>query len=121
MSLKALVVDDDTVNRKLLSSILKKKGIEVLEASNGAEAIKYLSHGVDIILLDIIMPIMNGIDFIGVVRGDEDYKNIPILVLTTDDTKKQEALAAGANDFIIKPISPVALLEKIEQYTSKKE
>jgi len=118
MSLKALVVDDDTVNRKLLTSILSKKGVQVFEASNGAEAIKYLPQGIDIILLDIIMPIMNGIDFIGVVRGDDEYKHIPILVLTTDDTKKQEALEAGANDFIIKPISPVSLLEKIEQYTS---
>jgi CheY-like chemotaxis protein len=112
----ALVVDDDMINRKLLSNILRKSGINVLEASNGAEAMKYLNKA-DVILLDIIMPIMNGIDFIKVVRADEEYKNLPILVLTTDDSKKEEAMKVGATDFIIKPISPIYLMEKINEVT----
>jgi CheY-like chemotaxis protein len=114
----ALVVDDDVINRTLLSKILKKSGIDVIEASNGAEAMKYIDKA-DLVLLDIIMPIMNGIDFIKVIRGDNEYKDLPILVLTTDDSKKEEAMEAGATDFIIKPISPIVLMEKINQITGK--
>jgi len=112
-----LAVDDDMINLKLLKSMLKKSGIvkEVIEAKNGSDAIGELKgrDDIDLILLDIIMPIMGGIDMLKVVRADENLKQLPIIVLTTDETKKVEALECGANGFLMKPIRNDDLLKKI--------
>ena len=115
--LVVLAVDDDMINLKLLKSMLKKTGYvkEVIEAKDGADAIEKLkSHSdIDIVLLDIIMPIMNGIETIKVVRADTTLAQMPIIILTTDETKKVEALEAGANDFLMKPIRSSDLAEKM--------
>ena len=63
------------------------------------------------------MPVMNGIDFMKNLRMEKpEFANIPIIVLSTDDTKKQEVLSWGASDFIVKPVNPVALLDKVSKY-----
>ena len=115
-TIKVLAVDDDFINLKLLKSMLMKipNITEVVEAKNGADAIGILKEQKDIglILLDIIMPIMGGIEVLKAVRADDAMKNIPIIVLTTDETKKTEALECGANDFVMKPV-------RIEQVTEK--
>ena len=115
--LVVLTVDDDTINLKLLKSMLMKSGsvTEVVEARNGAEAIEILKSREDIylILLDIIMPIMSGIEMLQVVRADDNLRQLPIIVLTTDETKKSEALECGANDFLVKPIRNNELIKKI--------
>ena len=117
MSKKILVVDDDPINRKLIVKILSKKGFDAIEAGNGIEAFSILEkESFDIILLDIVMPVMDGIEFLKEIKLKPEYLNLPIIILTTDDTKKAEALNLGANDVIIKPISPVTLLETIEKY-----
>lgn len=116
-NLIVLAVDDDMINLKLLKSMLKKSGkvIEVIEAKNGSDAIGELKarDDIDLILLDIIMPVMGGIDMLKVVRADENLKQLPIIVLTTDETKKAEALECGANGFLMKPIRNEELLKKI--------
>ncbi|MDD2449217.1 MAG: response regulator [Sulfurimonas sp.] len=115
--LVVLTVDDDTINLKLLKSMLMKSGsvTEVVEARNGAEAVEILKSrdDIDLILLDIIMPIMSGIEMLQVVRADDNLRQLPIIVLTTDETKKSEALEAGANDFLVKPIRNNELIKKI--------
>ena len=112
-----LAVDDDMINLKLLKSMLTKNPDvkEVIEAKNGADAIGHIKarSDIDIILLDIIMPVMNGIEMLKVVRSDENIKQVPIIVLTTDETKKTEALELGANGFLMKPIRNSELNEKI--------
>jgi len=112
-----LAVDDDMINLKLLKSMLKKSGNvkEVIEAKNGSDAIGHLKSrdDIDLILLDIIMPIMGGIDMLKVVRADDNLKQLPIIVLTTDETKKAEALECGANGFLMKPIRNEDLIKKI--------
>ena len=112
-----LAVDDDMINLKLLKSMLTKNPDvkEVLEAKNGADAIGHIKarSDIDIILLDIIMPVMNGIEMLKVVRSDDNIKQVPIIVLTTDETKKTEALELGANGFLMKPIRNSELNEKI--------
>jgi len=114
---KVLVVDDDAINRKLIVKILEKKGFEAVEAGNGVEALTALNtNDIDIILLDIVMPVMDGIEFLKQMKTNSKYIDIPVIILTTDDTKKNEALTYGANDFIIKPVSPVNLLEKMEKF-----
>lgn len=117
--LKVLAVDDDLINLKLLKSMLMKTGYvgEVVEARNGADAIGALKNdpNFDIVLLDIIMPVMGGIDMLRVLRADESMVQVPVIVLTTDETKKGEALEAGANGFLMKPVRESDLSAKIEQ------
>lgn len=114
---KVLVVDDDATNRKLLNIVLKKKNIGVIEAVNGSDALNKLNSDISIILLDIFMPVMNGIDFMKNLRTTKpEFTNIPIIVLSTDETQKDEALSWGATDFLTKPINPVDLLDKISKY-----
>ena len=112
-----LAVDDDMINLKLLKSMLKKSGkvSEVIEAKNGSDAIGVLKSrdDIDLILLDIIMPIMGGIEMLKVVRADDNLRQLPIIVLTTDETKKSEALEFGANGFLMKPIRSEDLINKM--------
>ena len=116
-NLIVLAVDDDLINLKLLKSMLNKSGkvAEVIEAQNGSDAIGVLKsrEDVDLILLDIIMPIMGGLEMLKVVRADTNLRQVPILVLTTDETKKSEALEFGANGFLMKPIRSDELTRKI--------
>lgn len=115
--LVVLAVDDDLINLKLLKSMLLKSGHvkEVVEAKNGSDAIGALKgrDDIDLILLDIIMPIMGGIEMLKVVRADDSLRQLPIIVLTTDETKKAEALEAGANGFLMKPIRNDELIAKM--------
>ena len=115
--LNVLAVDDDIINLKLLKSMLKKTEMvaEVVEAGNGSDAIDVLKSrdDIDLILLDIIMPIMNGIEMLKAVRADENLNQVPIIILTTDETKKGEALELGANGFLMKPIRAADLQQKI--------
>ncbi len=116
-NLKVLAVDDDMINLKLLKSMLMKNPevAEVIEARNGADAITVLKNrsDVDMILLDIIMPVMGGLEMLQIVRADENLKQLPIIVLTTDETKKTEALELGANGFLMKPVRAADVAEKI--------
>jgi putative two-component system response regulator len=121
MNLRILNVDDDMINRKLLTTMIKKdqEVSEVVEVSNGEEALKELKSGkFDIVLLDIIMPILDGLEVIRVMKSDKTLKDIPIIILTTDETKKTKALELGANDFLPKPVRTGPLLDKIKQWTS---
>lgn len=113
-----LAVDDDIINIKLLKSMLTKTGhvSEVIEAKNGSDAVDILKqrNDIDLVLLDIIMPIMNGIEVLQVVRADANLRQVPIIVLTTDETKKGEALEFGANSFLMKPIRKDDLIAKMK-------
>ncbi|MDX1296179.1 MAG: response regulator [Sulfurimonadaceae bacterium] len=118
--LTVLAVDDDMINLKLLKSMLMKsqRVDEVIEAKNGADAIDVLKargSDIDIILLDIIMPVMGGIEMLQIVRADENLHQLPIIVLTTDETKKSEALECGANGFLMKPVRERDVIAKIDQ------
>ena len=118
-ALKILAVDDDMINLKLLKSMLKKSSrvSDVVEAKNGADAIAVLKtqNDIDIVLLDIIMPVMGGIEMLKVVRADETLHHLPIIVLTTDETKKAEALECGANGFLMKPIRERDVINQIDK------
>ena len=118
-ALKILSVDDDFINLKLISSMLKKndKVESIIEAKNGLEAIDILTKNPNIsdILLDIKMPVMDGIEFLDTIQSYSQFKNIPIIILTTDETRKGEALDKGACDFLVKPIREAELTEKIDK------
>jgi putative two-component system response regulator len=115
--IKILAVDDDFINLKLLHSMLKKNETvrEVVEAKNGLDALNMLKeHGdIDLVLLDIKMPIMDGIEFLNNLQSMDDISKTPVIVLTTDETKKTEAFDYGAFDFLVKPIREADLSNKI--------
>ncbi len=119
--LKVLYVDDDLINRKLLENMLGKNPYiyETLEAKDGQEALEILNKNRDVnfVLLDIIMPRLDGIETLKIMRKDPRFQDIPVVVLSTDDTQKTKAIEAGANDFINKPIKEADLAEKIEKYS----
>ena len=121
--LKVLSVDDDTINMKLLLRMLShypdlegKIETNVITAVNGEDALKKLKENpdVNIILLDIQMPVMTGMEFLDVRMNSEDLSNIPVVVLTTDETKKNEALDKGATDFVTKPIKQDVLFDRLD-------
>lgn len=117
--LKILSVDDDLINLKLVNIMLRKnQNVDyIVEAKNGLEALDILkaSNDIDLILLDIKMPIMNGLEFLSNVGTDDRLRNIPVVVLTTDETKKYDALERGAYDFLVKPIRENELFDKIQK------
>lgn len=119
--LNILSVDDDSINTKLLLKMLSRypdieNVLEIKTAVNGQEALDILktNHDINLILLDIQMPVMTGMEFLDYRAGDEELSNIPVIVLTTDETKKNEALDKGATDFLTKPIREQLLFEKLD-------
>jgi len=121
MALKVLIVDDDFINRKLLQTLLKKNPsvTDMVEAENGSDALDKLKKDPDInlILLDIMMPIVDGIEFLKIFRSDMGNSHIPVIVLSTDDTRKTEVYDNGANDFLRKPVKEEMLFSKIAQWS----
>jgi len=121
MALKVLIVDDDFINRKLLQTLLKKNPdvVEMQEAENGSDALDKLKKdsSINFILLDIMMPIVDGIEFLKIFRSDMSNAHIPIIVLSTDDTRKTEVFDNGANDFLRKPIKEEDLFNKMSQWS----
>lgn len=116
MSKTALVVDDSTSIRQMVSFTLKEAGFAVIEGSHGEEALKNVDgHTVDLVITDLNMPVMDGMTLIKNLRAKPQFKFTPILMLTTEsqDTRKQEGKAAGATGWIVKPFEPEKLLQVV--------
>lgn len=114
----ALVVDDSTSMRQMVSFTLKESGFDVIEAGNGQEALDNVSgQAVKLVITDLNMPVMDGMTLIRELRGQADFKFTPILMLTTEsqDSKKQEGKAAGATGWIVKPFDPETLMQIVNK------
>lgn len=114
---KILVVEDNMINREMLCEILDPM-YEVLEAENGQEALEILGQykeEISLILLDIIMPVMDGYTFLSHMKADPNYSPIPVIVTTQSDTEADEiaALSHGATDFVSKPYKPQIILHRV--------
>ncbi len=112
----ALIVDDSASVRQMISFTLREAGFEVLEGVNGRDALAALEgKRVDVIITDLNMPIMDGIEFIRAARARTETKFTPILMLTTEShiEKRQAAKGAGATGWIVKPFQPAQLLQVI--------
>ena len=114
----ALVVDDSRAMRLVLKRIMNEVGFEVSEAGDGSEALKRLKEldGVDLMLVDWNMPVMDGLEFVRAVREDQSYDEVPVMMVTTEDgmDKIVEALEAGANEYVMKPFTSETIIEKLE-------
>jgi len=116
--MKILVVDDDPTTRKVLSLYLKSKGHEVVTAENGLDALEKLGmQNVNLIMSDVNMPYMDGIEFVKNVRANSEWADIPILMVSTeaDHDEQQLAFSAGANGYLIKPVTAEMVNEKIKE------
>ena len=116
--MKVLVVDDSNTMRRIIKTQLEGMGITtIVEASNGEEAMGVLQQNmpVDIIMLDWNMPVMDGITFLKKTRADATYKNVKIIMCTSESEKSRvvEALKEGANNYIVKPFTPEGVKEKL--------
>lgn len=121
--MRILVVDDFGTSRKIVKNILKKLGYEnIVEAEDGKDAFEKLSQGgFDFIITDWNMPVVSGLDLLKKVRGDDRFKNIPVLMVTAEAEKDQvlEAVKAGASNYVVKPFTPDALKEKLDNILVK--
>ncbi len=115
--MRAMVIDDSRAIRMILGKILKELGFEVVDAENGAVAMDRLkaSEKVDIALVDWNMPGMNGYEFVCAVRKEDAYKDLPLMMVTTETDMSQvvKALEAGANKYVMKPFTKDMITEKL--------
>lgn len=117
MSKKIMTVDDSPTIRQMLSLALKGAGYEVVEAENGKDALSKLeSEKVNMLITDLNMPQMDGIELIRCVRQSPGLRFLPIIMLTTEshETKRQQGKAAGASGWIVKPFKPEQLLKVVQ-------
>lgn len=123
---KVLIVDDSQLIHSMYRLVLKRyAGCKIVDAMNGLEALDILARERDfeLILLDINMPVMNGIQFMEKIQNERIYKQIPIIVISTegreDDTIR--ALKLGARGYVVKPFKPYMLYDLIEKIVGTKE
>lgn len=120
---KILLVDDDMRNIFALSKVLKEHGLEIIKAENGLKAVQALKAHEDIalVLMDIMMPVMDGIEAMTKIRAIEKFQHVPIIALTAKAMKEDKAncMEAGANDYISKPIEVERLLSLMRVWIKK--
>jgi two-component system chemotaxis response regulator CheY len=110
-----LIVEDSPTMRQLIAFALKRlRGVRVVEASDGVDALKKLAaERIDLIFTDINMPIMDGLKLVSLIRGDANYQQIPVVIITTEGGQedRERGLSLGANDYITKPIQTARILD----------
>jgi putative two-component system response regulator len=111
-----LCVDDNRLNRDLVSAMLADEGFRVSTAENGVEALRVIDkHNVDVVLLDLIMPVQDGAETLRLLRADPHHEFLPVIVLTSQrgGQMRQDAIVAGADDFLSYPVHRVELITRI--------
>jgi two-component system chemotaxis response regulator CheY len=122
MPADVLIVDDSAAIRKILQRILKHAQLpvgEIFEAGDGLEALDVLrANTIALVLTDINMPNMDGLRFLGEVRGDDRWKELPVVVITTEgsEQKVMEAVKLGASAYLRKPFTTEQIKEKLEKF-----
>lgn len=121
-TIKVLVVEDSPTMRQLIVFALKRiRGLQITEANDGVGGLKKLSaEKYDLVLTDINMPIMDGLKLVSLIRNDPQYKEVPVVVITTEGAQedRDRALALGANEYITKPIQTANIIEVVKRLLS---
>ena len=116
MAQKILIAEDDKNVQALIVFKLKNSGYDVVAVNNGVEAIEYLKHSaVDLIMLDMMMPLMSGREALLAIRNDPKTRDIPVVFLTARTLEQEvvDGLSMGADDYIKKPFSPSELVARV--------
>ena len=117
---KVLIVDDSKSQQKLANGLLQTLKVDISLADDGNSALEWLKENgqPDVILMDIVMPDMSGLDVCRHIRQEMNYKTVPIIFVTTksEDYDKFWALRQGGNDYIVKPYSPLDLINAVKSY-----
>jgi two-component system, chemotaxis family, chemotaxis protein CheY len=117
---KILITEDSPTMRSLLVSTIETlEGYEIVEAASGFEALRLLPREkVDLIITDINMPDINGLELISYVKNNPNYRNIPLFIISTESSEKdrEKGLALGADEYLVKPFNPTKLQELIRRY-----
>ena len=119
-----LIVEDEPKNMKLLRDLLQRFGYEILEASDGEQGVKSAGEKMpDLILMDIMMPKMDGLEATRIIKADTKTKHIPIIALTSYAMKgdREKTIEAGCDGYIAKPIDIKEVLKTIETYLTVKQ
>jgi len=123
--LRALIVDDSSVMRKIVVRALQQGGVllaEIMEAGNGSEALEILRRQrVDLILSDINMPVMDGLEFVRQLRHVENAQGVPVVMITTEGSEShvKEAISCGARGYIRKPFTPDQMKQHVLSFLQK--
>lgn len=116
---RVLVVEDSPAMRQLIRFALNKvEGLEVLEANDGVDGLSKLAgKKFDLLVVDINMPIMDGLKLIDMVRKNEEHKNVPILIITTESAEedRQRAMALGVDEYLTKPVQSQQIVESAKK------
>ncbi len=117
---KILITEDSPTMRSLLVSTIESlDGYEIIEATSGFEALRLLPREeVDLIITDINMPDINGLELISYVRNNPNYRSIPLFIISTESSEKdlERGIALGADEYLVKPFNPERLLGLIRRY-----
>lgn len=114
----ALIIDDSRAMRRILRQIVEPLGFSILEAGDGQQGLDQLNEnwpGIELTLVDWNMPVMNGLDFVKAVRADDQYRDMKLMMVTTETEPAQmaRALMAGVDEFVMKPFTSEILVEKL--------
>lgn len=120
MSVKILIVEDSSTTRAMITSTVEViDGLEIFESNSGFEALKLLPHhSFDLIITDINMPDINGLELVSFVKKNQNYKHIPLIIITTEGSKrdKEKGLSLGADEYLVKPFNPEELQKLVKKY-----
>lgn len=116
-----MLVDDDSDIREIVGLVLRGEGYGTVDAADGAQALDLLSHGErpPLILLDMMMPVLNGADFLRRVKADATLANIPVVVMSGDTAARRTAQSLGADGCLAKPVELDALLDIAHRYAPR--
>lgn len=119
---RVLVVDDEEFNIDLIESgFLDDKDVEIIKATTAMEALKKMNKSIDVVLLDIRMPGMTGLEVLKRIKNDKDYLYTPVIMVTANPEEKLNALELGADDFLAKPIDMNEVRLKVLNYAKVKK
>ncbi|MBZ0178963.1 MAG: response regulator transcription factor [Melioribacteraceae bacterium] len=120
---KVLLVDDEEDILEFMQYNLEQEGFEVVTANNGEDALSKLTSDISLVILDVMMPKMNGYEVCSNIRAQKKYQDLPVIFLTAKSSEKDEVhgLNIGADDFIKKPISPQKLIARVKSNLRKLE
>jgi len=122
MAHKILVVDDERTSVQLMQSFLTGKGYDVITAMDGEEGFEKVEReNPDLIILDVVMPKMNGYDFMKDLKALQGFTTTPVIMLTSNETMEDLFSLEGVRGYFVKPVKPPVMLEKIKEALGQKQ